>query len=52
MDRYEIIQDIIEKWFSFELELCLTDIMPHLIFLFEENKQLKEMIDNPENFCN
>lgn len=42
MDRYEIIKNIIDDWFSLELKLEVLDIMPHLVFLYEENLKLKE----------
>lgn len=42
MDRYQTIKKIIEDWFSFSLELEVIDIMPHLIFLYEENMKLKK----------
>ena len=44
MDRYEIIKNIIDDWFSLELKLEVLDIMPHLVFLYEENLKLKEKI--------
>lgn len=42
MDRYQIIKEIIDDWFSYKLKLQVIDIMPHLIFLYEENRRLKE----------
>ena len=45
MDRYEIIKKIIDDWFSFKLNLDVIDLMPHLIFLYEENIKLKENLD-------
>lgn len=41
-ERYDKIEKIIEQWFSFDLKLDVTDIMPELIFLYERNKELKE----------
>lgn len=40
--RYDKIEKIIEQWFSFDLKLDVADIMPELIFLYEQNKELKE----------
>ena len=42
MDRYQVIKEIIDDWFSYNLKLQVIDIMPHLIFLYEENQRLKE----------
>lgn len=42
MDRYQVIKEIIDDWFSYNLKLQVIDIMPHLIFLYEENLRLKE----------
>lgn len=44
-DRYFTIKKIIEDWFSFKLKLNTTDIMPHFIFLYEENIRLKKAIE-------
>lgn len=41
-DRYKIVKKIIDDWFSFKLNLDVVDIMPHLVFLYEENMKLKE----------
>ena len=43
-DRYLTIRKIIDDWFALKLKLNVTDIMPHMIFLYEENNRLKELI--------
>lgn len=45
-DRYLMIKKIIDDWFSLKLKLSVADIMPHIVFLYEENKRLKRMIKN------
>ncbi len=49
-NRYERIERIIEQWFSFELSLGVNDIMPEVVFLYEQNKELKkEILDIKRN---
>lgn len=43
-DRYLIIRKIIDDWFALKLKLNVSDIMPHIVFLYEENRRLKELI--------
>lgn len=43
-DRYLTIKKIIDDWFSLKLKLSVADIMPHMVFLYEENKRLKKEI--------
>ena len=41
-----MIKSIIDDWFSLKLNLEVLDIMPHLVFLYEENLKLKEKNKN------
>jgi len=38
--RFYQIEKIIDDWYSFNLKLSVSDIMPHLIFLMEEYRKL------------
>ncbi|MEE0674843.1 MAG: hypothetical protein U0L58_04940 [Ruminococcus sp.] len=44
IERYYKIEKIIRDWFSFKCDLGINDIMPEVVFLFEQNKELRKRI--------
>ena len=49
VDRYKEIKRIIDDWFSLRLKLNIADVMPYLVFLYEENIKLAELINREQN---
>ncbi len=43
-ERYKKIEKMIEDWFSLKLRLGVNDIMPEVVFLYEQNKELTNQI--------
>lgn len=48
-ERYLVIKKIIDDWFELKLKLSVSDIMPHMVFLYEENKRLRDILEKEKS---
>lgn len=50
LERYKRIERMIEQWFSFDLELGVNDIMPEVVFLYEQNQELIKQLSELKEY--